>query len=413
MLPSYLADTDLSSIKLVATDMDLTLLADDKSMPEGVDERIEALMRNGVIFCAASGRPALALREEFAAHHQDMLADDKSMPEGVDERIEALMRNGVIFCAASGRPALALREEFAAHHQDMALEADNGASVYLRDEPVYRDLIERDLWHGVLSLATVTAGGIPVLCAFDKAYDNGASVYLRDEPVYRDLIERDLWHGVLSLATVTAGGIPVLCAFDKAYVLERDRRHQDVVGIYYRSITYVESFDSLDVDSNKISIYFPGWDSKRQLDEVYGPAFGDRLYLTCAGDEWLDFMNIGIDKGAGIRHLVDHLGIALADVAAFGDTYNDIPMLDIVGHSYVMGNAAEHMHAHGKFLAPTNNEAGVLTVIDRITASSSRRPTTRRAYSPSSTASSKLRNNNAAASNGTAPDVRVEGGFHI
>ena len=53
-------------------------------------------------------------------------------------------------------------------------------------------------------------------------------------------------------------------------------------------------------------------------------------------------------------------------MAAFGDTYNDIPMLDIVGHSYVMGNAAEHMHAHGKFLAPTNNEAGVLTVIDRI-----------------------------------------------
>lgn len=41
-------------------------------------------------------------------------------------------------------------------------------------------------------------------------------------------------------------------------------------------------------------------------------------------------------------------------------------MLDIVGHSYVMANAAEHMHAHGKFLAPSNNEAGVLTVIDRI-----------------------------------------------
>ncbi len=28
MLPSYLEDTDLSSIKLVATDMDLTLRAD-------------------------------------------------------------------------------------------------------------------------------------------------------------------------------------------------------------------------------------------------------------------------------------------------------------------------------------------------------------------------------------------------
>lgn len=272
MLPSYLSDTNLDSIKLVATDMDLTLLADDKSMPAGVDERIDALAKNGVLFCAASGRPALALRESFPAHHQDM-----------------------------------------------ALVADNGASVYLRDELVYRDLIDRDLYHEVLALATATEGSVPVLCAFDNAY-----------------------------------------------VLERDRCHEDVVSIYYRSITYVESFEELDVDSNKISIYFPGWDSKQKNDEVYSPAFASRLYLTCAGNEWLDFMNIGVDKGSGIRHLAQHLGIDLSDIAAFGDTYNDIPMLDIVGHSYVMANAAEHMHDHGKFLAPSNNEAGVLTVIDHI-----------------------------------------------
>lgn len=272
MLPSYLSDNDLSSIKLVATDMDLTLLADDKSMPEGIGERIDALTERGIVFCAASGRPGLALRESF--------------PD---------------------------------HHADMAIVADNGASVYLRDELIYRDLIERDLYHEVLSLAASTPGGVPVLCAFDDAY-----------------------------------------------VLERDRGHEDVLSIYYRSITYVDSFDELDVDSNKISIYFPGWDSKKNLDEVYAPAFDTRLYLTCAGNEWLDFMNIGIDKGSGIRHLVEHLGIDLADVAAFGDTYNDIPMLDIVGHSYVMANAAEHMHAHGTFLAPSNNDAGVLTVIDRI-----------------------------------------------
>lgn len=272
MLPSYLSDTNLDSIKLVATDMDLTLLADDKSMPAGVDERIDALAKNGVLFCAASGRPALALRESFPAHHQDM-----------------------------------------------ALVADNGASVYLRDELVYRDLIDRDLYHEVLALATATEGSVPVLCAFDDAY-----------------------------------------------VLERDRCHEDVVSIYYRSITYVESFEELDVDSNKISIYLPGWDSKQKNDEVYSPAFASRLYLTCAGNEWLDFMNIGVDKGSGIRHLAQHLGIDLSDIAAFGDTYNDIPMLDIVGHSYVMANAAEHMHDHGKFLAPSNNEAGVLTVIDHI-----------------------------------------------
>ena len=187
-------------------------------------------------------------------------------------------------------------------------------------------------------------------------------------------------------------GIPVLCAFDDAYVLERDRKHEDVVAIYDRSITYVDSFDELDVDSNKISIYFPGWDSKKNLDEVYAPAFGTRLYLDVRKDEWLDFMNIGINKGSGMRHLVEHLGIA--DVAAFGDTYNDIPMLDIVGHSYVMG-----ARATPSTCTPT--------------ASSSRRPTTRRAYSPSSTASSKLRNNNAATSNGRPRRTRRGRFSHI
>ena len=248
-----------------------------------------------------------------------LLADDKSMPEGIDERIDALTEHGIVFCAASGRPALALRQSFPRHHANMAIVADNGASVYLRDELIYRDLLDKGLYHEVLA----------------RCVDSGR-------------------------------GIPVLCAFDDAYVLERDRKHEDVVGIYYRSIIYVDSFEDLDIESNKISMYFPDWDSKKQLDEVYGPEFGSRLYVTCAGDEWLDFMNIGINKGSGIRHLAENLGIDLADVAALGDTYNDIPMLDIVGHSYVMGNAAEHMHAHGKFLAPTNNEAGVLTVIDRI-----------------------------------------------
>lgn len=272
MLPSYLADTHLSTIKLVATDMDLTLLADDKSMPAGIDERIDALTSRGIVFCAASGRPAPALRDAFPHHHASM-----------------------------------------------ALVADNGATVYLGDKLIYRDLIDRDLYHEVLALATATEGSVPVLCAFDNAY-----------------------------------------------VLERDRQYEETIGIYFRSITYIESFDEVDVESNKISIYFPNWDSKANNDKVYAPVFASRLYLTCAGDEWLDFMNIGVDKGSGIRHLVEHLGIAIEDVAAFGDTYNDIPMLDIVGHGYVMGNAAEHMHSHGKFLAPTNNEAGVLTVIDRI-----------------------------------------------
>lgn len=272
MLPSYLADTNLSSIKLVATDMDLTLLADNKDMPQGMDRRIDALNSHGVLFCPASGRPAPALREAFPSHFDRM-----------------------------------------------ALIADNGGSVYVNNKLIYKSLIDQDLYHEVL----------------------------------RCIVESNR-------------GIAVLCAFDESYMLERDRAYHDEISMYHKTINYVDSFDDVHVEANKISILCPKWDSKAQFDEMYNPRFGERLYVTCAGDEWLDFMNLGVDKGSGIRHLAEHLGINLADVAAFGDTYNDIPMLEMVGHGFVMANAAEHMHEHGNFLAPSNNEAGVAVVIDHI-----------------------------------------------
>lgn len=92
------------------------------------------------------------------------------------------------------------------------------------------------------------------------------------------------------------------------------------------------------------------------------------LLSPIAGREWIDFMNLGVDKGAGVAHLCEHLGIDIADAAAVGDTYNDIPMLERVGHSFIVDNAEEHMNAHAKWRIPSNNDGGVLTLIDAILA---------------------------------------------
>lgn len=272
MLPPFTTDADLASIRLVATDMDLTLLHDDKSMPTGLDERIEALTAQGILFCAASGRPLPALRQAFSTNWERM---------------------GII--------------------------ADNGASLYYRGTAIYKSLIEVAL--------------------------------------YRELLDRIVRDG---------RGVPVLCCFEEAYALERDRSYHDELGIYYKRLNYVPDFSDVAVESNKVSLLCPNWDSERLFDEVFGPEFGSRLYVTCAGGEWIDFMNLGVDKGTGMQRLADHLGIELADVAALGDTHNDIPMLDIVGHSFLVANAAEHMEQHARFSCPSNNDDGVLAVIDAI-----------------------------------------------
>lgn len=270
----YTADNDLASIKLLAVDMDLTLLADDGSLPEGMAARIEALARAGVVFCAASGRPVPTLELAF--------------PE---------------------------------------------------------------------------SAGLMAFCG-----DNGGNIICQRKTVYRDRIEPALWREVAARAVACADNVPVLCCYDHAICLERHRAHFEGVYKYYKDIRWVGSYNEVADEANKFSMLFPGYDAEPAFASIYQPEFGERLYVTNAGREWIDFMNLGVSKGDGVARLCEHLGIEIADAAAVGDTYNDIPMLERVGHSFIVANAEEHMEAHARYRIPSNNDRGVAVLIDAILA---------------------------------------------
>lgn len=273
-MQNYTADADLASIKLLAVDMDKTLLADDGSQPE-------------------------------------------DMPRLLDELADA----GVVFCAASGRPGATLALMFAGHERTIALCADNGGDVAYQGKPVFRDLIAPAAYRPAL-LDAASRGD----CA------------------------------------------PIICCFDAAYVLERDRRYADEFGVYYKNITYVDSFENADYESDKFSLLFPDFLAEEAFAAYYGARYAEDFFVTNAGKDWIDFMNLGVNKGSGIAHLCEHLGIGMADVAAVGDTYNDIPMLEAAGHSFVVANAEKHMHAHARYLLPSNNDRGVAALIRAILA---------------------------------------------
>ena len=56
----------LSQVRMVITDMDGTLVADDKSLPEGLAEAIDGLAAHGIPLVPASGRQLASLRRTFA-----------------------------------------------------------------------------------------------------------------------------------------------------------------------------------------------------------------------------------------------------------------------------------------------------------------------------------------------------------
>ena len=68
-----------------------------------------------------------------------------------------------------------------------------------------------------------------------------------------------------------------LCCFDEFYVLARDHQYHDEISVYYNTINYVDSFEGIDIESNKISIFFPAYDAEPAFRETYSPEFSDKL----------------------------------------------------------------------------------------------------------------------------------------
>jgi len=107
-------------------------------------------------------------------------------------------------------------------------------------------------------------------------------------------------------------------------------------------------------------------DTKETTDRLlleFQAKFGTSLYITKTEDEYLEFMHLGVSKGAALARVAAHLGLTSADCAAFGDSYNDISMLEWAGIGVAMGNARPELKAVASIIAPDSNDDGVAAVL--------------------------------------------------
>ncbi len=80
--------------------------------------------------------------------------------------------------------------------------------------------------------------------------------------------------------------------------------------------------------------------------DKYVDLFSGQVHIVTSGNMWMDFMPHGVNKGAALTHLIEELGIKPEECMAFGDQWNDLEMLKMVGVSYAMKNAAPGIAEH-------------------------------------------------------------------
>ncbi|MFG1884627.1 HAD family hydrolase [Micromonospora sp. NPDC049102] len=74
----------------------------------------------------------------------------------------------------------------------------------------------------------------------------------------------------------------------------------------------------------------------------------------------------GVTKAAGLDWYCDRLGVAAADVVAFGDMPNDVPMLSWAGRGVAVANAHPAVLAVADEVTGTNSEDGVAAYLEKV-----------------------------------------------
>lgn len=92
--------------------------------------------------------------------------------------------------------------------------------------------------------------------------------------------------------------------------------------------------------------------------------FAGRLSITCSKPYFLEFNPLRATKGNALRWCGERLGFTLEETAAFGDSLNDLSMLEAAGCGVAMGNARDDVKARLPRHCASNDEDGVAAYIE-------------------------------------------------
>jgi len=104
------------------------------------------------------------------------------------------------------------------------------------------------------------------------------------------------------------------------------------------------------------------------LLEIAQVVAGETALATYSGVGFIEISAPGIHKAWALEKLCARLGIRAAEVIAFGDMPNDLPMLAWAGHGVAVANAHPHVLQQADEITLSNLEDGVAEVLERLIA---------------------------------------------
>lgn len=245
-----------------------------------------------------------------------LLDSQRRLSPNLPALLRQLSDKGIRFTPASGRQYYNLIQQFPGLEHELLFIAENGAMTVDRGKTLFVDEIPLDDLREPLEIARKAKGVYTVLAGEKTAYCED------DEPVFRE--NADMYYSRLQR-------VPDL--------LEA-ARHDRICKMAF--------FEKAGAEQGCYRLLQP---------------CAARFQVVLSGENWVDLMNPGVNKGRAMHALQQQLGITPDECMAFGDYLNDTELLESVTHSFAMENAHPQLKAISRHIAPSNDADGVVRAV--------------------------------------------------
>ena len=138
----------------------------------------------------------------------------------------------------------------------------------------------------------------------------------------------------------------------------------EMIEKLYQRMNFVDEFDpNLFGGVLKMSMVVGEERSESVLQEI-NDLFDGHVRAVSSGYGCIDILQDRIHKAWGLVELLKRWNLKPEQIMAFGDSENDIEMLELAGISYAMENAEEAVKRVATKVAPANSQAGVYQVLE-------------------------------------------------
>ena len=252
--------------------------------------------------------------------------DGTLIPDGISilnpryyEVIRELGKRGALFGVASGRQYASIRRLFEPVKDEIIYIAENGAFVKYGEKELLHEPMTKEDSEAIVRDTRKMPG---CQCLYDTRY----------------------------MSYYEKGG-------EEVYHLMKDH--------YKYDCCLVDDLLSLTEPCIKYSVY-----RATKIEEVtekeFNPKWSKTHQVACGGTRFMDLVNKNVNKGIALGKIQDYFGIKKEETAAVGDNINDLEMLSQASFSFAIGNAREEVKEAARFLADTNQNDGVLKVLETI-----------------------------------------------